>query len=155
MAAARRRGDVDEAIEIFLRLWTDGPRRSPQQVASTVRERVRAMARQTLAHPPAGGTPEPVAPPAIARLAEVRVPTLIVVGDQDWPNILAAADLLAGYITDARKVVMPQAAHMVSMERPEEFNRAVLDFLDKPYRYRHASNEAGWQILAIKRRQYE
>jgi len=37
--------------------------------------------------------------------------------------------LLVEGIRDAEKVVVPDVAHMVNMERPEEFNRIVLNFL--------------------------
>jgi pimeloyl-ACP methyl ester carboxylesterase len=39
------------------------------------------------------------------------------------------AERLAAEIAGARHMVIPGAAHMVTMERPAEFNQAVLDFL--------------------------
>jgi 3-oxoadipate enol-lactonase len=68
-------------------------------------------------------------PPAISRLSEIRVPTLIIVGDQDVRTILQIADILENGIVGAKKVVIPGTAHHLNMEKPEEFNRAVLDFL--------------------------
>lgn len=64
-----------------------------------------------------------------SRLSEIHVPTLIIVGDQDVRSILQIADVLEKGIAGARKVVIPGTAHHLNMERPEEFNRAVLDFL--------------------------
>ena len=61
--------------------------------------------------------------------AEVKVPTLIVAGDEDAPQILEIADMLEQGITNAKKVIIPGTAHHLNMEKPEEFNRAVLDFL--------------------------
>jgi 3-oxoadipate enol-lactonase len=78
------------------------------------------------------GEPGPSArldPPALARLAEVRAPTLVVVGDADVPDILDICDRLAAGIPGARKVVFEDVAHMLPMERPDEFVRLVLDFL--------------------------
>jgi pimeloyl-ACP methyl ester carboxylesterase len=49
--------------------------------------------------------------------------------DGDMPDILASADLLHHGIAGARKVVLPGVAHVPNMERPEQFNRLVLDFL--------------------------
>ncbi len=77
-----------------------------------------------------GDDPPPLEPPAVARLAEIRVPTLIVVADGDQPDIIAQADLLHEGIAGARKVVIPDVAHVPNMERPERFNRLVLGFLD-------------------------
>jgi len=57
------------------------------------------------------------------------VPTLVIVGDRDVPTIVENADRLATGITGARKVVLPNVAHLPPMEAPDEFNRLVLDFL--------------------------
>jgi pimeloyl-ACP methyl ester carboxylesterase len=55
------------------------------------------------------------------------------VGDEDQPRTFAAADLLEKELPNTRKVVMQGTAHVPNMERPEEFNRIVLDFLqDQP-----------------------
>ena len=39
------------------------------------------------------------------------------------------ADVLAEGIPGARKVTLPDTAHMIPLERPQEFNRILLDFL--------------------------
>jgi 3-oxoadipate enol-lactonase len=124
------RGDLAAAAELNVRMWVDGPRRAPEQVDRSVRDRVREMQHLAFTIP----TPDSLElvdlePPAIARLADVRAPTLVVVGDQDIDHKLAIADRLAAEIPAARQVVFPGAAHMVTMEQPAEFNRVVLDFL--------------------------
>ena len=68
-------------------------------------------------------------PPAADRLHNIYAPTLLIVGDEDQPRVFAAADLLEKELPNARKVVMHGTAHLPNMERPEEFNRLVLDFL--------------------------
>lgn len=68
-------------------------------------------------------------PPAIERLGEMRVPTLVIVGDLDFSDTIAAKDALAQGIPNARQVVFPGVAHMVNMEQPEHFNATVLAFL--------------------------
>jgi pimeloyl-ACP methyl ester carboxylesterase len=65
----------------------------------------------------------------IASLPEIAVPTLVVVGADDTP-FLAAADAMEARIPDARKVVIEGAGHAANMDRPAEFDRAVLDFLE-------------------------
>jgi pimeloyl-ACP methyl ester carboxylesterase len=74
---------------------------------------------------------EPLLPPAIGRLAEVRVPTLIVVGELDVPEFVELADIVARGIEGAERVMVEGAAHLPSMEKPELFNGIVLDFLGK------------------------
>ena len=129
--AAAEAGDLARAVELELRMWVDGPLRSPDQVDPAIRERVREMNAHNFTLPTDQGTLQPLDPPAISRLEEIRVPTLIIVGDQDRPEILATADLLAAGIADAQTVVMRGVAHVPNMERPQEFNQIVLDFLSK------------------------
>jgi pimeloyl-ACP methyl ester carboxylesterase len=130
--AALERGDLVGAAELNVRMWVDGPHRAPDQVAPAVRDRVREMQYHAFTLPvPDDVAVEPLAPPALARLAEVQAPTLIVIGDQDVAYVQATAGRLAAEIPGAEKVVLPGVAHMVSMERPEEFNRIVLEFLKR------------------------
>ena len=56
----------------------------------------------------------------------------MIVGDEDRARTLSAADLLEEKLPDARKTVMAGTAHLPNMERPGEFNRLVLDFLEGP-----------------------
>jgi len=53
-----------------------------------------------------------------------------VVGDLDMPVILKIVDLIEAQITGTKKVVIPGAAHMLNMEKPQEFNKVVLEFLE-------------------------
>jgi pimeloyl-ACP methyl ester carboxylesterase len=129
--AAYARGDYDAAVEFFQRSWTDGPRRTPEQVDPEVRERVRAMAIEGIQPGKKLGQSHWPNPPAIGRLSEVRVPTLVIVGDLDMPDIHTIVDLLMEGIPGAKKVTIPGAAHMVNMEQPNEFNQAVLKFLSE------------------------
>lgn len=124
------KGDLVGATELNLRMWVDGPKRSPAQVSSQVRERVRQMQMHafTIAIP-AGVEEIELTPSAINRLAEVQVPTLLIVGDADIPDKLVTVDELAAAIPGAQRVIIPDVAHMVNMEKPEEFNRLVLEFL--------------------------
>jgi pimeloyl-ACP methyl ester carboxylesterase len=70
-------------------------------------------------------------PPALARLGEVRCPTLVIVGERDIPDFRAIADALEERIAGAEKVVIPGAGHMANMEAPRQVNEAVERFLSK------------------------
>ena len=70
-----------------------------------------------------------VRPPAGARLSEVRVPTLVIVGERDLPDFQRIADLLAAGIPNAGKAVIPNAGHMSNMENATAFNALLLEFL--------------------------
>ncbi|HEV8675378.1 MAG TPA: alpha/beta fold hydrolase [Methylomirabilota bacterium] len=62
------------------------------------------------------------------RLERLRVPTLIVTGDEDEP-CLEPAIFMKRKIPSAGLVVIAKAGHTINLEEPEAFNRAVLDFL--------------------------
>jgi len=70
-------------------------------------------------------------PPAYERLTEIHVPTLIMLGAQDDPRLFKDADKLERDIVGASRVTIPETHHMPNMEKPEEFNAIVLDFLDR------------------------
>lgn len=122
--------DVARAVEISLALWTDGPGRLPGQAAPEVRERVSEMSTRNWQRPDdeiqAQNPPVPLDPPAIGRLAQISVPTLVILGELDAPNPL---EQLTAEIPGAQKVVMAGTAHHPFMEKPAEFNKIVLDFL--------------------------
>jgi pimeloyl-ACP methyl ester carboxylesterase len=127
--AALAAGDLDHAAELDLRAWVDGPRRTPEQLDPAMRARAHVMARHVYEVAAEGGRPLLPARPAVERLTELRVPTLVLVGDQDQPDMLTIADLLAGGIPGATKATLAGTAHLPNMEQPQTFNRLVLDFL--------------------------
>lgn len=67
--------------------------------------------------------------PTADRLSDIKAPTLVIIGSRDGRNLLNIADTLAHGIPGARKVVIQGASHHPPVETPQEFNRALLDFL--------------------------
>jgi 3-oxoadipate enol-lactonase len=132
MEEAFKSGDIARSVEISLRIWTDGPFRTPQQVDPQVRERVRAMTTRIFEREDDEDVqPQHIEPPAAGRLSEIHVPTLIIVGSEDVEIILSIADKLEKDIVSAKKVVIPGTAHHLNMEKPQEFNRVVIEFLEQ------------------------
>jgi 2-succinyl-6-hydroxy-2,4-cyclohexadiene-1-carboxylate synthase len=64
-----------------------------------------------------------------ADLAHVRMPVLIVVGSEDGPS-LRASRALAGAIPHAKLVVVPDAGHVVNLQKPDEVSAAIHAFVD-------------------------
>jgi len=122
-------GRHDEAAEIEMQTWLAGPRRKLEQIDPGLRQRVRDMLIRSYATPPDLGEERPLEPPAVGRLGEIHVPALIIVGDEDQPDISAVAGLLEAGIVGARKVVMRGTAHLPNMEQPAVFNDIVRSFL--------------------------
>jgi 2-hydroxy-6-oxonona-2,4-dienedioate hydrolase len=133
MMAAVQQGDLEHASELQIRIWVDGPFRQAEQVNAGVRKHAAEMNRiavknETWAR--ADVQPlRPLVPPAVERLDQVRVPTLIVDGALDNPEVLRAGELMHSQIPGAKKVILPESAHVPNMEKPVEFNQAVLRFL--------------------------
>ncbi|HUP74031.1 MAG TPA: alpha/beta fold hydrolase [Acidimicrobiales bacterium] len=70
-------------------------------------------------------------PPAVERLAEIAVPTLVIVGDHDLPDFHAMATTLSTNIAGAAHLVMPNAGHLAYLASPAEFVDLLRQFLQK------------------------
>jgi len=68
--------------------------------------------------------------PALPRLGEIKVPTLILVGDADIPDVHAHAGAIEAGIPRARRVVVEGVGHIMYVEKPAEFSRLVIDFIE-------------------------
>ena len=128
-SAARAAGDLDALNEAMLHLFLDGPERPRGYVAEPLRKLFLDMNGHALRVDFEKAPTKEPDPVAVRRLHEIDAPTLVVVGDKDVPTVMEAADLLMNSIPDVQKTVIEDAAHLPNLEHPNEFNRAVLDFL--------------------------
>jgi 3-oxoadipate enol-lactonase len=62
-------------------------------------------------------------------LPSINVPSLIVVGSQDAITPPADAEAMSAQIEGSRLVVIEGAGHLSNVEQPEQFNRALVEFL--------------------------
>jgi 3-oxoadipate enol-lactonase len=67
----------------------------------------------------------------IARLKEIECPVLIIVGADDASTPFAMAQEIHENLPGSELVVIPSAAHLVNIEQPDEFNRALVRFYDR------------------------
>ena len=63
-----------------------------------------------------------------AELRQLRVPTLVLIGDEDDPCVQPAV-FMKRHIPKCGLAVFPQSGHTINLEEPDLFNRTVLDFL--------------------------
>jgi len=63
-----------------------------------------------------------------AELKKLKIPTLIMVGDEDEMCIDPAL-IMKKHMPGAGLLVFPQSGHVINLEEPDIFNRALLDFL--------------------------
>lgn len=64
-------------------------------------------------------------------LAKISVPTLIMVGEHDAITPPSASQSMNQAIPGSELFIIPNSAHMSNMENPAEFNRHLLEFLQK------------------------
>ncbi len=121
--SALARDDLDGAVEANLTWWVGGPHRDVGDVDPAVRDLVRQMQRRAFDLTAGWDDIEEkdVDPPALERLADVQVPTLVLVGALDLDAILDTARRVGDHIPDARRIDWPGVAHLPSMERPDDF----------------------------------
>lgn len=65
------------------------------------------------------------------RLSEIKLPTLIIVGEEDMGTPVEVSELMHQRISGSELVIIPSAAHLSNLEQPEKFNSTLLDFLNK------------------------
>ncbi|HEX2172977.1 MAG TPA: alpha/beta fold hydrolase [Dehalococcoidia bacterium] len=68
--------------------------------------------------------------PLTDRLGDIRVPTLLVVGDRDEPFIEPANTMHQG-IPGSELVVIPECGHSPQIEFPDQFNKLLIEFFDR------------------------
>jgi 3-oxoadipate enol-lactonase len=124
--AAIERGDLAAATAQQARMWlADG-------AAPEIRELTEAMTLRSYEQQlPMEGQVKAIWPDVSAetRLAEIGAPTLVVVGTEDLDDISSMAEKLVAEIPGARLATIESAGHLPSLERPDELNRLLLDFL--------------------------
>lgn len=66
-----------------------------------------------------------------ARLAEIRCPSVVIVGKDDPGTPVAMAEEIHQALPGSELVIIPAAAHLSNLEQPDAFNQALAKFLDK------------------------
>jgi len=121
----------DELADLEAHAWADGPSQPYGRAPSFLRDYIHRIVRANYTRPDGKPTAMPLEPSAFNRLGEIRVPTLVLIGEYDELVTIAMADALEQRIPAARKVTFPGTAHMIPMELPDAFNHTVLAFLQE------------------------
>ncbi|HTJ98975.1 MAG TPA: alpha/beta hydrolase [Bordetella sp.] len=127
--AAQDSGDVDRLNAIRARLWLDGPLAPEGRVSGARRQLFLDMNATALRSPPVGANIDSV--PAYQRLGEIRVPTLMMWGNLDFPHIQERSRHVAGMMQNATAREVPGAAHLPSLELPKDVADLVADFAQR------------------------
>jgi 3-oxoadipate enol-lactonase len=74
---------------------------------------------------------ETLSPPASKRLAEVRAPTLILIGEADIADVHAHCGAINAGIRESTLEVIKDAGHLIQLEKPGEAARRIEDFTQR------------------------
>lgn len=126
---AEKAGDLELLADIEVQIWHDAGRKAEVMDAEK-RKLVWEMNLIPLKVDEALWEQEQqLEPPAIERLETIQKPTLLIYGDLDIPPSLERIEILAKRIAGAKKVLMPNTAHLPNLEEADNFNRIVDEFL--------------------------
>ncbi|PWI13897.1 alpha/beta hydrolase [Streptomyces sp. Act143] len=122
-------GDIEAWLKVFLRSMA-GPFREAEDTDPALQDRLREMALHTIAkHTPGERNWHVPMTDTWPRVRTLDMPVLMVNGALDSPDLIADAELYAHTARKGRSVIVEGAAHFPNLERPEEFNSLLLDFL--------------------------
>lgn len=122
--------DWDALVDVETRLWTDGPGQPADRVDPEVRRKMIEWNLENYRAEQVANKVQRMDPPAAERLAEIKVPTLIMWGTLDELGVRASSEKMTTEIRGARSHVFEDVAHIVNLERPTEFNGLVREFLE-------------------------
>jgi pimeloyl-ACP methyl ester carboxylesterase len=93
--------------------------------------------------------------PALGILNEIQIPTLIVVGEFDIPDVFVHAGAIEAGISFAQKVIIRDAGHLVPLEQPELFNEKVLNFLNGAAFFQILNNQGVTEAVEMFEKKWE
>jgi 3-oxoadipate enol-lactonase len=67
----------------------------------------------------------------LAQLAAIKLPVLIIVGEDDPGTPVSAAEAIHAQIETSELVIIPSAAHLSNIEQADFFNQALVAFLGR------------------------
>jgi len=128
--ALMQAGEALNAIEAMLHMWVDGTR-AAKQVDVSARMKVHRMLADN-AHTILGSEfSVPPDPPTIEVLQTIAAPTLLLVGEDDMPDVIDIAEFILEKLpANVDSLAFPESGHLINMELGAEFNQVVLTFLN-------------------------
>lgn len=128
LEAAWEAEDLDELNRLEAHIWLDGPLRPEGRVGGATRELFLEMNGRSLAAPDPGDDDSGVL--AWDRLAEIGVPTLLLVGEHDLAEIRENCERAESAMPDARLVELPGVAHLPHLENDPRTLSEITAFVE-------------------------
>lgn len=121
-----QRGDVDKTIEAWGSMeWFDHLKQDEEKY-KRITPMVDFNARRVFSQefPPK----EDWGKPMIDRLGEVKVPTLLFIGEKDTPDNHEVMQIIHREVKQSKLVVVPDSGHVVNVENPSCVNQTIVEF---------------------------
>ena len=131
LTAALESKDTITAAEVFTHYWFDGAQRSKDNVSPLLRDFVYSTTKNTMRQHQAGGWVKFANTAAVKQLPQLNVPTLILTGTLDLPEVLLMNGYMVNNLPNAKQVMISGVAHMINLEKPERFNEEIRKFLNE------------------------
>jgi 3-oxoadipate enol-lactonase len=117
---------MEPLVEGTIGRWFTAPFREQHK---DVVDPVRAMIRRTPPQGYAGCCAAISTLDLTDRLPAIKIPTLVVVGEEDQGTPVAASQAIQAKIAGSQLEILKSAAHLANMEQPEAFTKALTTFL--------------------------
>jgi len=122
--------DTVLAAKEFTKAWAEGIYRKGDSLKAPVSQYIYKASLNTMRQHQVAGWPKfQTDPLASKRISGIKLPVLIIDGDKDLPSITDNAVFMEKNIPGSKRVVMKDVAHMLNLEKPDELNKLMMDFL--------------------------
>ncbi len=125
--------NLEKTIELMCNGWVIGPNRVQDMVSKDIVSLFAEMIKETYAKEKGKGRMLLPKTNSIERVEEIKIPTLLVTSEFDFPEFKKIAFYLHEKIEGSKIENISGTAHMLNMEKPKEFNATVLGFLTGVY----------------------
>jgi pimeloyl-ACP methyl ester carboxylesterase len=135
LIAMRKIPDRERARMAVVEAWLASPGMIPAMMQDRLKDVIRKWTTENAMNELsdliwAGDDPDVMlSPPAIDRLHEIAMPTLLIIGSKDACDMQGIADKIEKCVHGSRRVTCKNIGHIITLEDPENLNREVLNFL--------------------------
>jgi len=129
MDSAFSQKKYDTAVDLFIQTWLVGPHRKPEAVNPETIDYMRKEVLSKIQNHGMDTWTHIRNTPAIQDLNRIKCPVLIITGTEDLEGIKKTAAIFRDSIPSSYHMEFTGVAHMINLERPDEFNHLLLTFL--------------------------
>jgi len=128
---AIEQNNKERAAELFHQNWVVGPSRHSKELDPEFHSKSLAMILKTMNAHWLENWSRLDTIPAIDRLDNIKLPTYIIIGDQDARDIRMIAQVYNEQIEGSELIIIKDVAHLLTLENSQQFNMVLQSILDK------------------------